>query len=147
MIETKQLKTSELKAENQHRSTNLKKRKKPKKKTLKRKMDILWSEIIRSKGRCEICGKTDNLQAHHVIGRINLALRWDIKNGVCLCSSCHTFGKTSSHNNPVFFLDWFKTHRPQDYEYLLKKKNETKTFHLSDYEEIYEILSKTRKRL
>jgi len=109
-------------------------------------MDKLWSEIIRSGGRCEICGKTTNLQAHHVIGRRNLSLRWDLHNGVCLCPGCHTFSKTSAHQNPIYFLDWFKKHRPEDYEYLIKKKNKTKTFYLSDYEEIYKELKEVRDK-
>lgn len=31
----------------------------------------------------------------------------------------------SAHVDPIGFLEWFKKVRPYDYEYLLKKKNET----------------------
>jgi hypothetical protein len=30
----------------------------------------------------------------------------------------------SAHKDPQDFMIWFKDHRPDDYEYLLKKKNE-----------------------
>lgn len=50
-----------------------------------------WKKKILSKGKCEKCGATNNLEAHHIIkwsdypkGRI------DINNGMCLCHKCHT---------------------------------------------------------
>ena len=50
-----------------------------------------WAKSVISKGKCEQCGSTDNLEAHHILkwsdypkGRI------DIKNGMCLCHKCHT---------------------------------------------------------
>ena len=107
------------------------------KKSLKAKADKLWSEIIRSIGFCEICGKNQNLNAHHVVGRINYALRWDLKNGICLCAGCHTFNRTSAHNNPLAFVEFFKSIRPDDYEYLLSRKN---LLVKPDYEQILNYL-------
>ena len=50
-----------------------------------------WKKKVLEKGKCEICGSTENLEAHHYIkwsefpqGRI------DINNGMCLCHKCHT---------------------------------------------------------
>ena len=107
------------------------------KKNIKKKCDDIFSLIIRSKGYCEMCGKnTGQLQTHHIIGRINYQLRWDTRNGICLDSSCHTFSQTSAHNNPIYFINWFKSMRPDDYEYLLTKKNDVKTFNILDYQEI-----------
>lgn len=97
-------------------------RKKPSRKTLKKKCDKVWGEIIRSKKYCEICGRPAN-NPHHVIGRVNYILRWDIRNGCLLCAGCHTSHRFSAHNDPVYFMDWFKKHRPKDYDYLIKKKN------------------------
>ena len=50
----------------------------------------VWKKTVLARGRCEECGSTDNLEAHHV-------LRWseyprgrvDVKNGQCLCDKCH----------------------------------------------------------
>ena len=109
--------------------------KKLSKKNLKKACDKLWSLIIKSGGFCEICGQPVR-DPHHVIGRINLTTRWDLRNGVRLCFQHHTGGKLSAHNDPLWFMDWFKSKRPDDYEYLLKKKNEIKTFSIFDYEEI-----------
>ena len=51
----------------------------------------LWVKKVVAKGKCESCGSTENLEAHHIIkwsdypkGRI------DINNGMCLCHKCHT---------------------------------------------------------
>ncbi len=113
------------------------------KKYIKNKLDRLWSEIIRSGGNCEICGKPTK-DPHHVIGRKNLSTRWDLRNGVRLCFQHHTGGNKSAHNDPLWFIDWFKEHRPEDYEYLIKKKNETKTYTIFDYEEILKGLEEVK---
>lgn len=125
--------------------------KKQKKKTVKNRMDKKWSLIIRSKGRCEVCGKDEyacQLHPHHVIGRRNLDTRWDIRNGVCLCAMHHTLGKESAHEQPLWFKDWLEKNRPEDYKYLNDfKKKKTKTFHLNDYLKIEEELNELISRL
>ncbi len=110
--------------------------------SLKKKCDKLWSEIIKSGGSCEICGQPVR-DSHHVIGRINLVLRWDLRNGVRLCFQHHTGGNKSAHNDPLWFMEQFKAIRPEDYEYLRIKKNETRTFSIFDYEEILKRLEDT----
>lgn len=52
---------------------------------------LTWKKQVLSAGKCEKCGATDHLEAHHIIkwaeypqGRI------DIENGECLCHACHT---------------------------------------------------------
>lgn len=111
---------------------------KPSRKKLKNKCDKLWSEIIRSQGRCEVCGTLKANFPHHVIGRRNFMLRWDIRNGCLLCANHHTAGKFSAHNDPVWFMDWFEHHRKDDYEYLLKKKNKIWG---KDYNKVLEYLN------
>jgi len=51
-----------------------------------------------------------------------------------LVYSRRDYGRTRSYGH--FF----------DYEYLIKKKNKTKTFYLSDYEEIYKELKEVRDK-
>ena len=109
------------------------------KKNLKKSLDILWALIIAKKVYCEVCGKPGQ-NAHHVIGRINYQLRWDLRNGAYLCIGDHVFSKDSAHNDPQGFMIWFKSTRPDDYNYLLTKKNDTKTFNILDYQEIYQNL-------
>lgn len=50
-----------------------------------------WTKEVLRKEKCEICGVTDDLEAHHIIhwseyppGRIA------VNNGMCLCHRCHT---------------------------------------------------------
>lgn len=110
---------------------------------LKKKCDTLWSEIIRSKGYCEMCGRGNmQLNAHHIVGRVNKALRWDLRNGICLCVWCHKFSPTSAHSDPIGFIEFLKKVRPDDYDYLLVRKNDIKTYRISDYEEIYNNLKR-----
>ena len=116
-----------------------------KKSTVKNRMDKKWSLIIRSLGRCEVCGKDGDccqLHPHHVIGRKNLDTRWDLRNGVCLCATHHTLGKQSAHEQPLWFKDWLKEHRAEDYIYLNEfKKKKSKSFSIQDYLKIEESLN------
>ena len=116
-------------------------------KTIKAKCDKLWSEIIRSKGYCEICGTTVNLNAHHIISRHNKVLRWDLQNGICLCVSCHKFSTHSVHNDPLGFMEFFKKKNPEDYKYLKNKKNQIAHYTISDYEEIYQKLLEVKDEI
>lgn len=42
----------------------------------------------RDKGRCKLCGRSENLQLHHIHGR-GKELTNDIDNCVMLCMNCH----------------------------------------------------------
>jgi hypothetical protein len=109
-------------------------KKKIKKTTIKKRLDKLWSLLIRKVGKCEICGGIQYLNAHHIIGRKALNTRWDINNGCCLCAGCHTLKNRSAHQDPLFFIDWLKRTRPEDFKYLDKKRKETpRPFSSQDY--------------
>lgn len=73
-----------------------------------RKLDKKWKDTIRSKGRCEITGKTKDqaqLHPHHYYGRKNRATRWYLPNGFCLSASKHKLDVWSAHEAP----EWFRT--------------------------------------
>lgn len=54
----------------------------------------LWSKCIRTNQKvCRNCGKDINLQAHHIVQRTYKLSRYNLKNGLCLCSSCHFWEK------------------------------------------------------
>ena len=110
-------------------------------KLIKKKLDKLWSELIkkRAKEMCEMCGKSTMLNSHHIISRSNLNLRWDLHNGVCLCVSCHSLSNHSAHKDPLGFAEWVRQHRPDDYNYLMVKRNERFD---KDYERIERELKK-----
>jgi hypothetical protein len=103
-----------------------KKKKKKKKKTPRQKLrivlDNLWRDLIKeiygfvSLGyyRCEKCGKIfrsgkgagkgKSINSHHIIGKSNWNVRWDLRDGSPLCSGDHTLNKDSAHQDRSAFL-------------------------------------------
>lgn len=53
------------------------------------KATVLHSKIVRSRGACENCGKTYQLECAHIVGRTLSWTRTDEANAYCLCSQCH----------------------------------------------------------
>lgn len=77
---------------------------------LNKTLDKLWSQKVRSKGFCEYCGRKPPevvLHAHHIFSRRHYSTRWDVKNGVCLCSGCHLY---VAHKDIQEFADWVLVH-------------------------------------
>ena len=61
-------------------------------KQLRKMADNLASEVVRLRDRrCLMCGKTENLQAHHFIVTKGSSTkhRWNLHNLLTLCYSCH----------------------------------------------------------
>jgi hypothetical protein len=58
-------------------------------KGLRGKATKLHSQVVRSRGRCENCGSTQNLQTAHIIPRRYAATRTDERNAYCMCARCH----------------------------------------------------------
>lgn len=51
----------------------------------------VWTKEVIKVGKCEVCGSTKELEAHHIIKWADYPKgRTDIKNGQCLCHKCHT---------------------------------------------------------
>lgn len=50
-----------------------------------------WKKDVLRKGKCEVCGATEQLEAHHIIHWSEYPMgRVDVNNGMCLCHKCHT---------------------------------------------------------
>ena len=99
---------------------------------IRRRLLKLWSEAVRSRVdyRCEVCGKKRGdivnekavkIDAHHIISKYvkDSPLKFDIRNGVSVCTKCHKFGANSFHKNPVRTITWLSLNRHEDYQYLL----------------------------
>lgn len=115
--------------------------KKPNKKTLKLKCDNAVRDIVKLKGKCEKCGRSDTqMHVHHIIGRRNLHLRHDLRNLIYLCCYCHKLSKNSAHENPLEFMDWLDATKPEDLNYLRKEQYVLETNY--DYESKLEELKK-----
>jgi hypothetical protein len=104
------------------------------KKGLEKKLDKAWSKAVLSKGKCEVCGLREHLNAHHIEGRRNLRLRWDLQNGVCLCSGCHVFRKESAHQSPEWFHFFLEENRWEDLQYIMCVRNEIKKWSIEELE-------------
>ena len=102
----------------------------------KRKAYRVWSEAVRliHNNTCELCGaaagetkengKPVILNAHHIVTRDNPVLRFDIRNGCCLCQYCHKYSRTGAHRGTIVFSEWLRGGRYDDYAYLLKRSGE-----------------------
>ena len=75
--------------------------------------DRLWSDAVKLVGKCEISGRTWNLEAHHLINRNNLRCRWDLDNGICLNNDLHS----QAHADEGAFLYWLRSHKPEQWEW------------------------------
>lgn len=63
----------------------------------------VWREKIVSKGKCEKCGATDHLEAHHIKPwALFPEFRIDLENGVCLCHKCHA--QEHRHDERIYRL-------------------------------------------
>lgn len=97
---------------------------------LKKKAYKLWSENVRKIGHCELCGKQYKeinekgkptiLDAHHIIGRENHRLSWDLKNGISLCKYCHKWSYSGPHKGSIIFAEWYRLSHPDNHSYLLQ---------------------------
>ena len=64
-------------------------------KALMKECDALWSECIKARAgyKSEYCVHSDHqiLNAHHIAGKPNLRLRYELENGVCLTWAEHNY--------------------------------------------------------
>lgn len=53
----------------------------------------MWSEIIKilAGHKSEYSGKTENLNSHHIRGKENYRLRYELSNGMCLTQAEHGY--------------------------------------------------------
>ena len=106
---------------------------KPTRRSLTRKLDLAWSELIRSRGKCQKCGKTETLQACHIFSRNQRTVRWNPLNGLCLCAGCHFH----SHQNPILFTQFVeKLLGDIRFNLLLKRAREVRKWQLHEMESL-----------
>lgn len=88
-----------------------------------KRLDIVYSQIIRKRDMCcQRCGTTNNLHCSHIIPRTSLSVRWDSFNAIALCHRCHIYWW---HKNPLEAVNWFNDKWPGRYE-VLKKRSQKK---------------------
>lgn len=69
--------------------------------------DTLFSKIVRhGKTRCMRCQKARELQCCHIFGRAHYSTRFDFRNAIALCGTCHNdFFDKSKDDTPLFNPD------------------------------------------
>lgn len=96
--------------------------KKQERKELKR-LDKEWAIAVKERDgkKCVICGRTEYLNAHHLLPREDNKLRHVVANGICLCPLHHRFDRAiSAHKNSLIFISWFMKHRTEQYKELVE---------------------------
>jgi len=119
--------------------------KKVSRKTLRNKLDMLCSFLIRRKGKCQRCGKKDNLQTAHIFGRTYLNTRWDLDNLLCLCADCHI---NFAHKCPILFTEFVRKFLGEEkYETLKEKHNLITKYTIEDLQIKLKILQDLSDKL
>lgn len=117
-------------------TTKKPKKKKEKTKTqLRKKCDKLFGELIRSRGHCEWCGRRNGvqLQTAHIITRDIRKLRFEEKNVLCLCASCHR----KAHDRPLEFAELVKKIKGiENYKWLIRESQILEPLTEKFYEDI-----------
>lgn len=100
------------------------------------KYDTEASRLCRERdGACLYCGRPTSLNAHHVIGRANKAVRFCLENLVTLCVYHHVFSSDfSAHKTPEKFKRWFMKKYSLRWE-IVRRKAQT---HLSERDAVKE---------
>lgn len=112
---------------------------KPTKSSLTRKLDKICSQIIRAAGKCAKCGcaEYDKLQCAHIYSRTYRSTRWDLRNLIPLCASCHFH----AHRNPLIFAEFVKTYLGEcEYQALKLRAVTLKQWKLTDMLDYYSSL-------
>ena len=110
----------------------------------KKKADNLCSLIIRKRGRCENCSRSEGVQLHcaHIVGRNNHTLRFDFINMLCLCAGCHRW----AHDNPDEFTDFWRKKWPSRKVYIDANRNKITKRTALDYKELVDGLKEEVKK-
>ncbi len=112
------------------------------KRGLIKKLDKAFSEKVRAIGVCARCRKGAEqitLQCAHLIGRRNMAVRWDLDNGIPLCYACHMFW---AHKEPIWFNDFAKQYLGEyKFNKLKQKAQMIKKWTIQDLQDLLQTLT------
>ena len=92
-------------------------------KKAEKQADIEFGKFIRTRdGKCMICGRKDQLNAHHILPRERRETRHDERNAITLCILHHKFSlDISPHKNAFEFFVWYQANFPENFNYLKSK--------------------------
>ena len=88
---------------------------KPTRKGLVHKLDIVFSQYIRKRDkRCVVCGKRDSLTCGHLFSRIAYSTRWDEGNAFGQCAGCNLRHEYDAYPFTRWFISKFSQDRWDD---------------------------------
>lgn len=71
--------------------------------------DAFWSQAVlaRDGHRCQLCGAPAD-DAHHIIHRARMSVRYDLGNGISLCRRCHSMDGNAheKHTLHLGIVEW-----------------------------------------
>lgn len=107
----------------------------------------MWKELVyaRADYKCEYCGRTDRIQAHHIYSRSLGPLKYDPDNGASLCPDCHKFNRLhSAHKGSLEFVLFIIKKRGENWlKMIMKKAREPMKKRI----EIYKLLDEEIKKV
>jgi len=73
-----------------------------------KELNTLWAECVKERAgrRSEYSGKTDRLNAHHILGKASQRLRWELENGVCITGGEHKYIAHGDTTRKSKFEEW-----------------------------------------
>ena len=113
-------------------------------KKCKKEATGLWGREIMSVGKCEICSATNDLNPHHLLSKaVWPHLRFDLSNGICLCSDHHMMNRDVCPHGSLpameMFLEWLQFERYGQWRWYNEHKYDQK-YQAVDYEQAYKEL-------
>lgn len=119
-----------------------KKKDNPYSKYWRTKADKLWSKTVRDRAnnKCEICGSTKQVQAHHILKKEFYPLyRYDLNNGIALCMSHHKWSKVSVHSNSIYFWKYIIDERSDIWNWVMQKYKNTRKSKINYYKKFQKL--------
>jgi hypothetical protein len=90
---------------------------------IKRKLDKIFSAYIHKRDgeTCIWCQRKGiRMNTSHILPKEFEISRWDPNNAILLCARCHRLGRTSFHQSPLHFYEFYVNHYGQEMvDYLL----------------------------
>lgn len=114
-----------------------------------KQLEDAWKVLVKLRASCVCeyrnCNKT-YLNSHHIFSKRHMATRWDLENGICLCSGHHTLNMFSAHQSPAF-VDWIEEYIGEERYNRIKLKAYTiKKWTIQEMKELLEEFKKEIKK-
>ena len=109
-----------------------------------KKLDELFSLIIRARGVCFTCGSRENLSCGHLITRAIYNTRWDFDNAECQCFRCNLLHE---YQPEIFTQKYIQTYGIEKYNNLVKKAHSSKKMTTIDLLQILDNLEMKARQM